>query len=278
MAHATFGIINKGGADPFLNRGAINVWYGLIAFPFALFVFPLPTAELWWVIAAAFVIHLIFELLQASMFYRGAFTLVYPLSRGMGPLGAVALAYLVFEERFSLGQYFGAFLLSGAIMAFALVNLKRLDPASTPRGGLRGAIIAAILTGLMIAVYTIVDAYGVRIAEDPFTFIIWFFALGIFGSPVVAVFRWFWLEEAARPQLRALAARGLIGALVAFVSFGSLMLATRVGSVGQAAALRETSIIFGTALGVFVLREKIDATRLILIGLIAMGAVLIEIG
>ena len=30
VAHAIFGAINKGGVDPFLNRGAINICYSLI--------------------------------------------------------------------------------------------------------------------------------------------------------------------------------------------------------------------------------------------------------
>jgi len=35
VAHAIFGAINKGGVDPFLNRGAINVCYGLMTLPIA---------------------------------------------------------------------------------------------------------------------------------------------------------------------------------------------------------------------------------------------------
>jgi len=46
LAHAVFGAINKGGVDPFLNRGAINLWYGAMAAPVALLVMPLPTPDL----------------------------------------------------------------------------------------------------------------------------------------------------------------------------------------------------------------------------------------
>ena len=62
------------------------------------------------------------------------------------------------------------------------------------------------------------------------------------------------------------------------MSFGAVMLAIRLDSVGEAAALRETSIIFATAIGVLVFHEKIDATRLCLIVGIAAGAVLVELG
>jgi len=82
----------------------------------------------------------------------------------------------------------------------------------------------------------------------------------------------------ARPALDELAIRGIFGAFIAFLSFGAVMLATRLDKVGEAAALRETSIVFATALGVLIFREKIDLTRLGLIFLIAFGAILIELG
>ena len=40
--HAVFGALQKGRFDPWLTRGAIDITYGLIAAPFALFVVPWP--------------------------------------------------------------------------------------------------------------------------------------------------------------------------------------------------------------------------------------------
>jgi drug/metabolite transporter (DMT)-like permease len=132
------------------------------------------------------------------------------------------------------------------------------------------------MTGFMIAIYTTLDAYGIRQAEDPFTFLAWFFFMGGFGFPVIA---WFRMRRlASLPSYRDLLIRGFTGAIVAYVSFGAVMLATRLGKVGEAAALRETSIIFATAIGVFIFKERINATRVAIIALIAAGAVLVEFG
>ena len=130
----------------------------------------------------------------------------------------------------------------------------------------------------MIAVYTLVDAYGIRLAENPFTFLAWFFTLGGLGFPFVSLHRWRAMEPSLRPQPFDLAVRGIFGAIIAFISFGAVMLATRLDKVGEAAALRETSIIFATAIGVLIFRERIDALRLGLIALIAAGAMLVEFG
>ncbi len=270
MAHAVFGAINKGGADPFLNRGAINLCYGAIALPVALFLVPWPTADLWPWIAASYAVHIVYEYLQALAFEKGDFTLVYPIARGTGPLVALVLAALIFGERFSAWQWAGGVLLSGAIMGLAAANIHRA------RGPLGPAIRAAVGTGVLLALYTALDAYGIRQAENPFTFLAWFFLTGAFGFPVIAWARW--RRLAVKPPLRPLAVRGLAGALVALFSFSAVMIATRIDSVGQTAALRETSIVFATAIGVLVFRERIDATRLALIALIAAGAVLVEVG
>jgi drug/metabolite transporter (DMT)-like permease len=278
LAHATFGAINKGGMDPYLNRGAINISYGLMALPVALFMVPWPSPELWRVLAAVYVIHLVYEWLQSAAFEKGDFTLVYPIARGTGPLLIAIAAVFVFGETLAPMQWFGIALLSGAIMGLAAANMRarRIDLAALP--GLKQAIAIAFLTGAMIAVYTLTDAYGIRLAENPFTFLAWFFVLGGVGFPWVALARWRRLPPHRRPALPDLAVRGVFGALIAFLSFGAVMLATRLGKVGEAAALRETSIIFATAIGVLIFREKIDALRLGLIALIMVGAMTVEFG
>jgi len=274
MAHAIFGAINKGGMDPFLNRGAINLCYGVMAAPFALFVFPQPTHDVWLILGVAFFIHLLYEWLQAWSFHIGDFTLVYPISRGTGPLVTALFAGAVFGESLAPGQWAGLLLLSGSIMMLAFANVATARRSGRETRSLTAAILVALATGVMVSAYTTVDAFGARAAADPFTFLAWFFFLDGLGFPVLAYLRW--RRLARRPPLGDLAVRGFFGAIIAFISFGALMLATRLGKVGEAAALRETSIIFATAIGVLIFRESIDARRLLIIGLIALGAILVE--
>jgi len=75
-----------------------------------------------------------------------------------------------------------------------------------------------------------------------------------------------------------LALRGVFGGLVAFASFGSVMLATRLDQVGEAAVLRETSTVFAALIGWLFLKETVGPRRLALMGLIAAGAVIVEAG
>ena len=71
---------------------------------------------------------------------------------------------------------------------------------------------------------------------------------------------------------------GITGGVVAVFSFGGIMLATRLDKVGEAAVLRETSVVFAALLGWLMLGEKVGPRRLGLIALIAAGAVIVEWG
>jgi len=71
---------------------------------------------------------------------------------------------------------------------------------------------------------------------------------------------------------------GLTGAIVAIFSFGGIMLATRLDKVGEAAVLRETSVVFAALIAYLFWGEKVGPRRLSLMGLIALGAVVVEIG
>ena len=84
--HAVFGALQKGRYDPWLSRGAIDLSYFLLALPIALFVVPWPEPHLWLILAGIWPIHMTYKLFTVTSYDRGAFTVVYPVMRGTGPL------------------------------------------------------------------------------------------------------------------------------------------------------------------------------------------------
>ena len=274
LLHAVFGALQKGRHDPWLARGAIDASYGLMAAPFALFVVPWPEPHMWPIFAGVFVIHAVYKCLQAWAYSKGAYTVVYPVVRGCGPFFTVIGAYLLFGETFTLVQWLGVAVLMAGIFGLAGYNLRH---TTAQRDTLRSARVLAVLTGFFVALYTTYDAYGIRATANPFTFLAWFFLIdGLFMPPIAAV-RW-WRMGAAAPALGPLMARGVVGGLVAFASFGSIMMATRLDKVGEAAVLRETSTVFAAVIGWLVLKETVGPRRMALMALIAAGAVIVEMG
>jgi len=253
--HAVFGALQKGQHDPWLSRGAIDICYFMMAMPIAVFVLPWPEPGLWPIFLGMVIIHLIYKLMQAAAYSRGAYTVVYPVVRGTGPVFTVLGAYLILGL-FGLALYNAVYLIED-------------------RATLRAALGFALVTGLFVALYTTYDAYGIRAAQDPFVFLIWFFVLDGLSMPPFAYLRWRKMRN--RPDLFPLFLRGMIGAWVAFFSFGSIMLATRLDKVGEAAILRETSTVFAALIGWYFLKEAVGPRRVALILLIAAGAVIVEV-
>jgi drug/metabolite transporter (DMT)-like permease len=273
VLHAAFGALQKGKHDPWMSRGAIDISYGLMAAPFALFVVPWPEPHMWQIFLGAFIIHLGYKLLQAQAYTKGAFTVVYPVVRGTGPLFAVIGAYLIFGEVFSVTQWLGLAVLLAGIFGLAVYNLIFLQ---TARDTLPVALALAVATGLFVALYTTYDAYGIRATANPFTFLAWFFMIDGIAMPIIAALRY--RNMTHKPALGPLAVRGVIGGLVAFLSFGSIMVATRLDQVGEAAVLRETSTVFAAIIGWVFLKETVGPRRIALMALIALGAVIVEFG
>ncbi|WP_461429028.1 EamA family transporter [Gymnodinialimonas sp.] len=273
VLHAVFGALQKGRHDPLLARGAIDASYGLMAAPIALFVVPWPEPHMWPIFAGAFVIHAGYKLAVLAAFRRGAFTVVYPVMRGTGPLFTVIGAGLIFGETFSLTQWLGVIVLLAGLYGLAAYNMAKVTVA---RDTLVNALLFAVLTGLFVALYTTYDAYGIRATADPFTFLAWFFFIDGLLFPVLAAR--FYVRMPDKPTLAPLAARGILGGFVAFASFGSIMLATRLDQVGEAAVLRETSTVFAALIGWLFLKEHVGWIRAALMALIAAGAVIVEAG
>jgi drug/metabolite transporter (DMT)-like permease len=275
IAHACFGALQKGRHDPWVTRGAIDLWIAVLAAPVALFLVPWPEGAEWAVVGGAMVIHFAYKLAMALAYARAAYTVVYPVVRGTGPLITLAFAAVFLGEHYGAVQWLGVAMLSGAILSLAGVNLRAM---SADPGALRAGLAWAFAAGLLVAVYTTYDAWGIRLTPDPFTFLAWFFFLTALDFPLLIGGRLLRGKVSVNGEVRGLLLRGFIGALVAFVSFGGVMLGTRIGKVGEVAALRETSTVFAALIGWLVLGEKVGRLRAALMGAVALGAVMVQAG
>ncbi len=273
IAHASFGAMQKGRYDPWTMRGAMDGFYFLMALPLALFVFPLPSAGLWVILLGAWFIHTPYKLFMAMAYSRGSYTAVYPVVRGTGPVITVLFAGMVFGEIFTPMQWGGVILLSGGILGLAAWNLRK---TTVDKHLLWSALGLAVLTGVFVAIYTVYDAYGIRISVNPFTFLFWLFVIDGWTFPIIAMLRW--KNMAEKPLVLPLMKRGFIGAILAFIGFGSVMMATRLDKVGEAAVLRETSTVFAALIGWLFLKETVGPVRAALMAIIALGAVVVEFG
>ena len=263
--HAVVNVITKSAEDKYALRLLVGVFSAVLVAP-ALFFVGLPQGA-WWFLAATSFIHALYELLLVLSYENGAFSAVYPVARGTGPLFVTLGSILFLSQRPPPLQLLGILLVSGGVITIGLSH-------RATKGALKG-VGFALATGLTIGAYTLVDASGVRRVADPFTYVLWFFvghglsvittAPGIRGRAVIL---------AARKQWKL----GLIAASLSIVTYGSAMLAYRFGATAQLAALRETSVLFGTALAMVFLGERMSLRQLGAAVVIACGAILLQAG
>ncbi len=266
IVHAVVNILTKRADDKYAMRLLIGVFSAVLVTP-ALFFVPLPRGfAVWCLIATAFV-HAVYELLLVRSYESAAFSAVYPVARGTGPLFTALGAFAILGEHGGWAEFAGIAMVCGGVIAIGLSH-RRSDGAMKGLG-------FALGTGLTIGIYTLIDASGVRAVAQPLSYVLWFFvahgasvlatAPGIRGRTVV-------IE--ARRQWRL----GAGVAALSILTYGSAMLAYSFGATAQLAALRETSVLFGTALAMTFLGEKMTPRRWIAAGVIAAGAIMLQMG
>ncbi len=144
--------------------GVVFVW--LFASLSALIYLPLAGLIIWWekpqfgwvhygLMFASAVLHTVYYLLLDRGYRSGDLSVVYPIARGTGPLITVLCAVLLLGEHPSAIAIAGALLIGGG--AIALTG----DPRKLRQSGNLHAVGFALLTGCMIASYTLVDKIAV---------------------------------------------------------------------------------------------------------------------
>ena len=266
ILHAIVNILTKRADDKYAMRLLIGA-YSAVAVAPVLFFLPLPRGVAVWCLLGTAFAHAFYELLLVKSYETSDFSAVYPVARGTGPLFTAIGAVLVLHEHPPLLQLLGIALVCGGVIAIGISHRAT--------AGIHKGIGYALATGVTIGCYTLIDATGVRSVPVALSYILWFFvahgvtvlitAPGIRGRAVLA---------GARRQWRL----GVVVALLSDVSYGAAMLAWRYGATAKLAALRETSVLFGTALAMTLLGETMTPRRWLAAGVIVAGAIMLQAG
>ena len=254
FAHAVVNAILKAGDDKMSRRALIDGFSALILAPAAFFV-PLPANAWGWLMASA-VVHGLYLFALIKSFEQSDMTVAYPIARGLAPMLAATGAVVLFHEPISSFVVFGIVSIACGVVFIGVSH--RLD---------RSALLWAMMTGTCIASYTVIDAQGVRAAPTALSYIVWtFLFLGLSLGTFFAVWRGKAFLVSAAGQWKP----GLAAGALSIITYGFALFAFRLGATPRLAALRETSILFGTAIAVIFLKERL--TRLRFAGVLAIAA------
>lgn len=225
-----------------------------------------PARASWPWIATSVAVHVVYTALLAHSYELGDFNQVYPLARGTGPLIVAFVAATALGEHLTSAQLAGVAAVCGGLGALAFTGGVSRKQS--------GAIAAALLTGVSIAGYTLVDGVGVRHAGTALGYGGWiFFCMGPLVTAWVYLIRGPALWQGAAAQWRL----GIPGGVISVVGYGIVVWAQTRGALAAVAALRETGVITGAIIGAVFFRERMGLPRVAAAGVVVLGVALINI-
>ncbi len=223
---------------------------------------------------ATIVLHMIYFVLLGEGYTHGDLSLVYPIARGIGPMLVPILAVVILSETIGGLAIIGIIgIIAGIYTISWWGNFATL--LKDPLGIIRNSGTRyAILTGLTISSYAIIDKKGVDHVQ-PFLYM-YFMTLGsalglapyILGSRTVA--------QIGR-EFRSNTWPILISGLLTFLAYGMVLTAFSLSRVSYVAPAREVGIAIGVLLGVVILKEPFGRGRLLGSGFIVLGLALIAL-
>lgn len=266
LCNASWNIFVKRGADRFLSSVLVCLGCGLLGAACLPFL-PAPAPASWPYLAASCTAQVLYVALLSAAYEAGDLGQTYPLMRGTAPLLVALASGPLIGEHLSAGRWCGVALISGGIVAMAFVRGGTAVSRSWRAPGF------ALATAVLIATYTVIDGIGVRASGAPLSYAFSTFVLT--STPLVA---WAVARRGTAffGQVRERWKILVFGGLASFLSYGIALWAMARAPVAVIASLRETSILFATALSILILKERIIPARIAATVFIVLGAVAVR--
>ena len=266
LLHATWNTLIKFSGERLLVIACMDS-VALLFVVFAVGFVSLPPLDIWpWIMASA-LFELLYRYLLIQAYRVGDLGLVYPLMRGLSPLVVLVLTLVFAGEVLSNQQILGILLIP-----FGMVCLlwqggggDRLPWSMLP---------VVLLIGLCIGCYTFLDGQALRRWSHPLDYLVWLTLISAWPFPLLALvrkraaFSLFW-----RTQWRL----GLSVGLCVLLSYALVLWAMQLGSIAEAAALREVSVILVVLFGMRYLKEPFGRPRLIACGVVLIGMLVMKL-
>ena len=258
LLHATWNALVKSSGDKQLDLALVHLLGGIAALPLLAWV-GLPPVSAMPFIGLSLLIHIAYYVTLNGAYQHGELGSTYPIMRGSAPLLVALGSTLLLGERLTSTAWLG---IGAVTVGVLMVGLAR--PAETLHHG--RAIAYALANAVVIAGYTLVDGHGVRLSAGAgataASYVVLLFVLDGIPYPTLVFLQ---RSRAARQAMLAYARRrwplATLGGLASLGSYWIALWAMTRAPVAAVSALRETSVLFATALSVIVLKERFGLQR-----------------
>ena len=265
LLHAGWNALVKSSSDKAMDTALIHLLGSIVAIPLVLAV-GWPHSSAWPFLIASLVIHVAYYTALTGAYQHGDLGLTYPLMRGTAPLLVALSATFTLGESLSPMAWAGVLGISAGVLALGLSQ----HAFDAPK-----AVRFALINAVIIAIYTVVDAQGVRASGNVLQYVAALFLLDGWPFALIVFLR---RRGAVLPYARQRWPLALGGAIASLGSYGIALWAMTRAPVATVAALRETSVLFAALLGVWFLKEVFTTRRLIGTCIIVGGVMALRLG
>jgi drug/metabolite transporter (DMT)-like permease len=267
LTHASWNISAKVAAESrhfvwLFSAGSVLVYGPVVV---AVLVVERPVFEIhhWLALAATSVLHLLYSLSLQTGYRHSDLSVVYPIARGTGPLLSFIGAGLLLGEAPTALSIAGMLLIVGGILLVAgLVGHHRRAP--------RAGVFYGLLTGALIAAYTLNDGWAVKVLLiSPFLID---FTGNLFRMVVLAPRAWRDRAAVAR-EAKTYRKPVIVVSVLGPLGYILVLYAMRLAPVSHVAPARELSTLVGAWFGSRLLREDSGPWRIVGAALIVAGVI-----
>ncbi|MNI30451.1 4-amino-4-deoxy-L-arabinose-phosphoundecaprenol flippase subunit ArnE [compost metagenome] len=216
-------------------------------------------------VPASIALHGVYVVLLAATYVVGDMSQVYPIMRGTSPILVPILGVTFLHEELSAVGWSGVALIVLGIVLLSNIKFKRNQLSSSK------APLLALAVGICIASYIVVDKISLN-----------------YVSPVVLneatnignllILSWAAFKSGAiKSELKVNWKIMLLGGIIAPGGYLLFLFALSLAPVAQLAPMREIGTVFGTMLGIGILREKQGNRRIVTSLLITAGIIVLGI-
>lgn len=280
LLHSVWNIAAKkaGGDDRFalFSGGLLVVIWAPVGLWAAWSVIPDWGSREWGVVLASAVVHLAYFQTLLRGYRLSDLTVVYPVARGTGPLLSSFGAVLLLGERLSLvgivgvlAVTLGVFFIAGGPGLWA----KAHDPAQRAR--VRAGLGWGAATGVLIAGYTLIDGYAVKVMLISPLLVDYFGNLLRLPFLLPAALR---DPASLRTVWSAQWKYALVVATLGPLAYVLVLYAVKLAPLSHVAPAREVSMLFAALIGGKLLGEGDRGLRIVGALCIAAGVAALALG
>ncbi|WP_409345221.1 EamA family transporter [Paenibacillus sp. MBLB4367] len=213
----------------------------------------------------SFVLQAAYGLLLAKVYSYGDLSQVYPLMRGTGALLVPVVSVAAFGESLSSIGWIALIVIVGGMFMISGLGMKR--PEGMDGTVFRKALGYALLVGLCITCYVIVDKQTLSYLSP-----LGLIEISNFGV-VVALTKISLQKGLVKREWQVNWRKVLIGAVCAPGSYLLFLFAMEIAPLAHISPIREIGTVFGTVLGILILKENQGVRRIVMSTVIAGGII-----